>query len=48
MLGVGYGDIYPRNVNEVTFTIIAEYISCAIFAYSINEVWQIFKDMKEI
>jgi potassium voltage-gated channel Eag-related subfamily H protein 1/potassium voltage-gated channel Eag-related subfamily H protein 5 len=46
MLGVGYGDIYPRNVNEVTFTIIAEYISCAIFAYSINEVWQIFKDMK--
>lgn len=46
MLGVGYGDIYPRNAYEVAFTIAAEYLSCAIFAYSINEVWQIFKDMR--
>ena len=23
MLGVGYGDIYPRNTNEVAFTIMA-------------------------
>lgn len=46
MLGVGYGDITPKNSHEVAFTIMAEYVACAIFAYSINEVWQIFTEMK--
>lgn len=46
MLGVGYGDIHPYNSYEVAFTIFAEYIACGIFAYSINEVWQIFTEMR--
>lgn len=43
MLTIGYGDITPANLNEVIYTVTAQFISCVTFAFSINEIWSIIQ-----
>jgi potassium voltage-gated channel Eag-related subfamily H protein 1/potassium voltage-gated channel Eag-related subfamily H protein 5 len=43
MLTIGYGDITPENEAEVVYTVTAQFISCILFAFSINEVWSIIQ-----
>lgn len=45
MVTVGYGDITPQNVKERLFTIGLIVIACGMFAYSVNEVGNIVKEM---
>ncbi|KAL4478064.1 hypothetical protein ABPG72_013503 [Tetrahymena utriculariae] len=47
ILTVGYGDITPKEPNEVVVTIICMLISCVIFAYCINSIWEILQDLKK-
>lgn len=45
MVTVGYGDIDPQNKYEVLFCIITMYITCGVFAYSLNAIGFIFEDL---
>lgn len=45
MLTVGYGDITPQNTTERVFSIMIMVLSCGVFAYSINSVGNILKDI---
>ncbi|CAD8060849.1 unnamed protein product [Paramecium primaurelia] len=47
MTTIGYGDITPVNLTERLFCIIMTLISTATFAYSVNSIGQIFKDMSK-
>jgi Ion transport protein/Cyclic nucleotide-binding domain len=38
MATVGYGDIYPITNNEITFSIMAMAVACAMFAYTIGSI----------
>ena len=44
MLSIGYGDIIPENMSEAIYTISAQFISCVLFAFSVNEIWSIFQE----
>jgi len=46
IMTVGYGDITASNLNEVIFTIFTIFFGCALFAYFINAVGEIVKDIK--
>ena len=43
MLTIGYGDITPLNNSEVAYTVAAQFISCVVFAFSVNEIWSIIQ-----
>lgn len=45
MMTVGYGDIAANNYIECTFSIILIIYGCGVFAYSINNIGNIFKEM---
>lgn len=45
MVTVGYGDISPQNSIEKGFAIIIIILSCRFFAYALNSVGIILKDM---
>ena len=45
MTTVGYGDITPKNKNEVLMSIITMMIASMVFAYSINKIGIIFSDL---
>jgi hypothetical protein len=45
MLSVGYGDITPENVYEISFTIFTQLLSCLLYGYSINEIWSIIQEL---
>ncbi|CAD8122991.1 unnamed protein product [Paramecium sonneborni] len=47
MTTIGYGDITPVNLTERLFCIVMTLISTATFAYSVNSIGQIFKDMSK-
>ena len=48
MITVGYGDIYPQNNTERTFTIFIMIISWITFGFSLNSIGQILGElMKE-
>ena len=38
MVTVGYGDITPKNPDEVKYNCIAMLIGCGMFAYGLNVV----------
>jgi potassium voltage-gated channel Eag-related subfamily H protein 1/potassium voltage-gated channel Eag-related subfamily H protein 5 len=44
MLTIGSGDITPANQAEVVYTVSAQFISCILFGFSINEVWSIIQE----
>ena len=44
MLTIGYGDITPQNLPEAVYTVAAQFISCVLFAFSINEIWSIIQE----
>ncbi|EAR91790.2 cyclic nucleotide-binding domain protein (macronuclear) [Tetrahymena thermophila SB210] len=44
MCTVGYGDIKPTNVIEIIVCTVLMMICCAIFAFTINSIGQIFQD----
>ncbi len=44
MISVGYGDITPENTAEVILTIFTMFVSCLVFAYAVNAIWEIIRD----
>ena len=47
MISVGYGDITPKNSPEVLVTVFTMFVSCILFAYSINAIWEIIRELNE-
>ncbi len=47
MISVGYGDITPKNPAEVSMTIFTMFVSCIVFAYSVNAIWEIIREYEE-
>ena len=45
MVSVGYGDITPKNVIEIAFTIVIQFLSCLLYGYAINEIWNIIQEL---
>lgn len=45
MVTVGYGDISANNSSEVGLIIVLIIYGCAVFAYTINDIGMIFKEM---
>lgn len=48
MVTVGYGDISPQNTIEKTFSIVMIIFACGFFAYALNSVGQILKEMYRV
>jgi len=44
---VGYGDLTPTNIHEVTFLIFSVILGCASFAYFMNSVAVILNDYEK-
>ena len=44
---VGFGDITPQNIPEISFTIFFIYIACGMFAYTINSVGIILQNINK-
>ncbi|KAL4445703.1 hypothetical protein ABPG74_006254 [Tetrahymena malaccensis] len=47
MATVGYGDVFPVNLNERVYVIAMTLVSCGAFAYSINYIGQIFTQIQQ-
>ncbi|EGR32533.1 hypothetical protein IMG5_079030 [Ichthyophthirius multifiliis] len=47
MLTVGYGDIVPQNAKEVLFVTVAQFVSCAVFAYSFNLIGELVREQNK-
>ncbi len=45
MISIGYGDVTPKNIYEIGYTILVQFLSCLLYAYSINEIWQIIRQL---
>lgn len=45
MCTVGYGDITPKNKNEIAFSIIVMLLSSIVFAYSLNTMGNIISEI---
>ena len=45
MMTVGFGDIVPRNIVEVSFCIIAIFTGCALYAYNLNKIGIILQNI---
>ena len=47
MLTVGYGDFVPQNNTERIFVIFVALIACGVFAYAINHIGFIVKELSK-
>ncbi|CAD8120265.1 unnamed protein product [Paramecium sonneborni] len=47
MISVGYGDVTPKNAWEVLVTVVTQFISCIVFAYSVNAIWEMINQQNE-
>ena len=45
MITVGYGDITPVNNIEYMYSIITMIFGCGVFAYGVNEIGIIFRNI---
>ena len=45
MITVGYGDITPATNYEKVFIIFITIITCGVFAYSVNTIGSIFREI---
>lgn len=45
MVTVGYGDITPSTKNEKIITIFITLISCGVFAFAVNTIDVIFREI---
>ena len=41
MVTVGYGDITPANIIEISYSMLFMLVSCGVFGYSINSIGSI-------
>ncbi|EAR93588.2 cation channel family protein (macronuclear) [Tetrahymena thermophila SB210] len=48
MSTVGYGDISPKNQNEMVLCVLTILIACCVFGYTLNEVGQIFSNFFQV
>ncbi|KAL4505995.1 hypothetical protein ABPG72_013756 [Tetrahymena utriculariae] len=48
MSTVGYGDISPKNQNEMILCVFTILIACCVFGYTLNEVGQIFSNFFQV
>ena len=46
LLTVGYGDIAPTNVKEVSAILVTEFIGIAIFGYAVNKIGAALSNMQ--
>ncbi|EAR83114.2 cation channel family protein (macronuclear) [Tetrahymena thermophila SB210] len=47
MITIGYGDIFPVNIFEKIYVIFMTFITCGLFAYCLNCIGEIFRDLKQ-
>ena len=45
MITVGYGDIHPTNTTEKIYCIFMTLWSCGLFAYVLNTIGSIFREI---
>lgn len=45
MISIGYGDITPQNKYEISYTVAIQFISCLMYAYSLNQIWGIIQQL---
>ncbi len=45
MVTVGYGDISPKTPEEIIFVIFGMLLSVCVFAYALNRIGEIIKDI---
>ena len=45
MITLGYGDIVPVTIFEKIYVIFVTFISCGVFAYSVNTIGNIITEM---
>ena len=45
MITIGYGDITPKNVYEISFNIVIQFLSCLLYGYAINQIWMIIQEL---
>lgn len=45
MFTIGYGDVVASNTYERIFVIIVAFIASIVFAYSMNSIGEILKDL---
>ncbi|EWS71163.1 cation channel family transporter (macronuclear) [Tetrahymena thermophila SB210] len=46
MITIGYGDIVPQSTNERVYVIFVAFVSCGVFAYSINTIGETVREKK--
>ncbi|KAL4507042.1 hypothetical protein ABPG72_001835 [Tetrahymena utriculariae] len=46
MITIGYGDIVPQSTNERVYVICVAFVSCGVFAYSINTIGETVREKK--
>ena len=44
---MGYGDITPKTSYEIIYVMIMTLLLAAVFAYAINTIGSIFKDLEK-
>ncbi|KAL4486170.1 hypothetical protein ABPG72_012223 [Tetrahymena utriculariae] len=47
MVTVGYGDITPQNSIEVVFTTITIFVTCIVYAFSLNTIGSIIENIEK-
>jgi hypothetical protein len=47
MVTVGYGDVTPQTTLEIIFVVLGMMISVCIFAYALNRIGEIIRDISK-
>jgi len=47
MITIGYGDVVPVSLTEKIFVMSMTFISCGVFAYSLNTISRIISEVSQ-